>query len=422
VLGLHAERLIEERPRLTAETAAAMRAAPDEDRLGKAQGYPVGTARTWFAVESVRVGSFSHQGEIPGILNGGVHVLAPSGRPLALPRAAREPEYRWGLGGRKDLGVDDYLARERIMGLMIVRDGVVQVERYQYGRTARDRFSSFSMAKSILSLGVGIALGEGRIRSLDDSAEAYAPGLAGTLLGGTTLRNLLRMASGARFTEDYGGMDDSARFAGAVGREGIVGAARTVDEREYPQGVHFNYGTMQAQVLGAALSGAVGMSLADYLGPRLWQAIGAETPALWRTDREGVELAGGNFNATLRDFARLGVVLANDGVRPDDPLRRAIIPRDYLLDATDWHRLPDAFRPGRATRYYGYGNLFWLFPGERRRFALIGIFGQMMFVDPELKLVMVQTAANASPRSVDTSLARDADALWRGVVGWYGVW
>lgn len=248
------------------------------------------------------------------------------------------------------------------------------------------------------------------------------PSLAASLLGGTSLRNLLRMASGARYLEDYSGHDDSARFGNAMARAGIERAARTVTERDHEQGTHFSYGSVQAQVLGAVLSRATGMSLADYLGPRLWQAIGAETSALWRTDRTGLEMAGGHFNATLRDYGRLGVVLAQDGVRPDDPRRRPIVPLDYLLDATDWHRVPDPFRPGRATRSYGYGSLFWLFPGERRRFAMLGVFGQMLFVDPTLKLVMVQTAANATASSGKTSLAREADALWRGVVSFYGPW
>src|SRR5665213_3661014 len=83
------------------------------------------------------------------------------------------------------------------------------------------------------------------------------------------------------------------------------------------------------------------------------------------------------------------MLLANDGVIGG----KQIVPRDYLLEATDWHRQPDAFVPGKATPYFGYGYQFWLFPGEKRRFALLGVYGQSIFVDPELKLVMVITAA-----------------------------
>jgi CubicO group peptidase (beta-lactamase class C family) len=402
--------------------AGVAAAAPDELRLGRAAGYPVGTARTWFADESVRVGSFSAQGEIPGILGGAANVLAPATEVMPLPRAAVEPDYRWRIDGASDLTVDDYLARQRIMGLLIVKDGVVQVERYQYDRSPAHRFVSHSMAKSILSIGVGIALAEGRIRSLDDRADAYAPGLGGSLLGATSVRDLLRMASGARCTEVYDGRDDAARFSAAIVRAGIEQAAQVLVERAAPAGERFSYCSAHSHVLAAVMRGATGQTLSDYLAPRLWQAIGAETSALWRADRTGLEAAGGNFNATLRDWGRLGIVLANDGVRPDRPHAGPVLPRDWLLEATDWRRHPAAFHPGRATPNLGYGYHVWTYPGEARRFALLGVYGQRIFVDPALKLVIVQLTANATAQAGGTSLARESGAFVRGVVGRYGAW
>lgn len=397
---------------------AAGHAAPDEERLGRDQGYPVGVVGTWFTQESVRVGSFSHQAEISGLMNGGVHRLAASGQPLPLPRVATEPAYRWHVGAQRNLSIDDYLARQRVMGLLVLKDGVVQVERYQYERGPEHRFVSHSMAKSLVSLAVGLALQEGRLRSLDDKAGEYASALVGTLYGETRLRDLLRMASGAGFEERYDGEDDLARFARAGSLEGLEAAARQVRERVAPAGERFNYASPETVMLAAVLRGATGQSLSDYLQPRLWQAMGAETDALWRTDRTGLESASGNFNATLRDYARLGVLLAHDGLRPDTG--QQVLPRDYLLEATDFKQHPAAFTPGQATPYYGYGYQFWTFPGRTRRFALLGVYGQMILVDPALKLVMVQTAVNATPKAGQTSLAREADALWRGLIEHYG--
>lgn len=409
-------------PLLLASIAAHAAAAPDEDKLGKALGYPAGNARSWFYDESVRVGSFTSQGEIPGIFGGKANVLAASASPMKLARGASEPPFRWSAGAFRNLTVDDYLARQRIMGLMIIKDGVIQVERYQYDRNATQRFLSNSMAKSIVSLAVGIALADGKIASLDDRADHYAPKLAGTLYGETTIRNLLRMASGARFEERYDGNDDLERFGRAVIAGGVEEAAKAITVREAPQGTRFSYASAESEILAAVLRGATGMSVSDYLSPRLWQAMGAETSALWRAERTGLERAAGNFNATLADFGRLGVLLANDGVRPDDPDRQQIIPRDYLLEATDWHRAPAAFHPNIATPYYGYSYQFWTFPGDKRRFAFLGVYGQMIFVDPALKLVMVQAAANATAKSGGTELGREADAFWRGVVQHYGRW
>jgi len=393
--------------------AGPVAAAPDEEKLGKASGYPVGNADNWFYDESVRVGSFTAQGDIPGIMHGKSNELKPSPQPMPLPGKAQEARIRWSDGMHHGLGVDDYLARNRIMGLIVVRNGVIEIERYQYDRTASHRFTSNSIAKSITALAIGIALRDGKIRSLDDRAEVYARKLAGTPYGDTTIRNLLRMASGVPFTEKYDGHDDYARHFAAIDRGGIEYALTLPGTREAPQGTRFSYSSAETAVLGAILRGATGTSVSEYLTPRLWQPIGAETAALWRADKTGLERTGGHFNATLRDYARLAIVLANDGVRPDDPDRRQIIPTDYLVEATDWHKGPDAFRPGIPSPLFGYGYQFWLFPGEKRRFAMLGVYGQMIFIDPAQKLVMVQMSAAADAKPA--AMLKDAVAFWQGL-------
>lgn len=396
-------------------------AAPDEQKLGRDAGYPVGTAarKSFLDDESMRVGSFTHHGEIPGLYGGKANTLKRADRAMPLPKAAVEANYRWRIDQQHSLGVDDYLSRQRIMGLMVVKDGVIQLERYQYERTPAHRFNSHSMAKSLTALAVGIALNEGKIKSLDDRADSYAQKLKGSLLGEATIRNLLRMASGVRNIQTYDGTGDSGRFDTALSRDGVEAAAAVLTVRERQQGVRFSYSSAQSATLGAVLRAATGMNVSDYLTPRLWQAIGAEQSALWRADKTGLEVTYGNFNAILRDYARLGVVLANDGVRPDDPSSKQIIPREFLLDATDWKRVPEQFRPGKANPHMGYGYQFWILPGERRQFAMLGVYGQSIFVDPALKLVVVQTGVNATADAGDTSLARERLAFWRGVLAHY---
>jgi CubicO group peptidase (beta-lactamase class C family) len=407
---------------LSIALGALATAAPDEEKLGKAQGYPIGTAATWYFDQAVRVGSFTHQAEIKGIYHGQVNTLRPASKPLPLATAPQEPPIRWTARDARNLTVDDYLARQRVMGLIIVKDGVIQVERYQYARKPADRFTSQSMAKSIVSLAVGIAQHEGAIKSLDDLAETYAPAIKGSVLGQTTVRNLLRMASGMKYDQNYNGVGDTARFDRVLSDEGFGTAIRSLTVREVEQGTRFAYASPTTLALAAVVQGATHMSLSAYLTPRLWQAIGAADTATWYTERTGLEAGFGNFNATLRDWARLGIILANDGVRPDDPGAAPVIPTDYLLEATDWKRAPEAFRPAKASPYYGYGYQFWLFPGEQRRFAMIGVYGQSIFVDPALKLIMVATGANATAEADQTTLFRDRDAFWRGVVAFYGKW
>ena len=387
--------------------ATAALAAPDEDLLGKADGYPVGSYMDYFkGAERTRVGMFSHMDKVLP-----ASTLARADTPSPLPRAATVPALRYDHLGQP-WSVDDFLARQRVTGLLVVKDGEVLVERFQYDRTAADRFLSNSMSKSITSLAVGLALQDGKIASLDDRASRYVTELAGHGYGDATIRQLLRMSSGVRFEENYSGQDDLARF-GMIWWTGggLVKALQAFDEHDAKPGERFHYASTETAVLGLVVMRATGTSLSRYVEQRLWKPMGAEADAKWNVDLEREEMAAGNFNAVLRDYGRLGVLLANDGQRDG----KQILPRDYLLEATDWHRQPDSLAPGRATPLFGYGYQFWILPGERRSFALIGIYGQAIYVDPELKLVMVQTAVAATPSVGKESLGAESYGLWLGL-------
>jgi CubicO group peptidase (beta-lactamase class C family) len=387
--------------------------APDEQLLGKKAGYPIGTPSNWFYDERVRVGSFSNLDKIVSH-----NALKRSASPLPLPHVTSEPKIDYWFN--QIYTVDDFLARQRITGLLLIKDGQILIERYQYDRTAATHFVSNSMAKSIVSLAVGIALAEGKIGSLDDSVSKYEPKLAGSLYGETSIRNLLRMSSGVRFNETAEPNDDLQRFSNArYNQVGNIEALRAFKIRDAAQGTRFHYASSETVVLAVMLRAVTGGSLSEYLTKRLWQPMGAESDATWGRTLDGLESASGSFSATLRDYGRLGILLANDGALGD----KQLVPKQYLLDATDPHRQPDAFAPGRApSTTWGYGYQFWIFSGDKRRFALLGAYGQSIFVDPELKLVMVITAAGKYADSGKETLGGERDALWRGVIRQYGSW
>jgi CubicO group peptidase (beta-lactamase class C family) len=392
--------------------ATGIVAAPDEELLGKSKGYPVGNLTTWFYEEPVRVGSFTHLEQIAPH-----RVLEKPATPLKLAQAANVPSFRYEFRGRSN-SIDDYLAHQRAMGLLVIKDGEILVERYQYDRKVTDKFVSHSMAKSLTSLAVGFALQEGKIASLDDKISRYVPELAGSLYGDTAIRHVLRMSSGVKFVEKYDGKDDLARFGGLVNSQGVIAALRAFDERDAAAGQRFHYASSETTMLGLLVRAATGQNLSDYLDERLWKPMGAEADASWTIDKQGVERAAGGFNAILRDYGRLGVLLANDGALNG----RQILPKEYLLEATDWHRQPEAFAPGRATPTIGYGYQFWLLPGEKRRFGLIGVYGQAIYVDPSLKLVLVHTAAAKTASIAREEMGQELRALWTGLVKHYGPW
>jgi len=312
--------------------------------------------------------------------------------------------------------LSDYLSRNPVTGLLVCKDDQILFESYQYGRKDQDRFVSQSMVKSIMGLLIGSAISERAIKSVDDTAGAYVPGLQGTEYGATPVRDLLHMSSGVDFGEDRDGGRDLNRLWNdmvvGVSRKGTVRSIAQFNRRIAPPGTRYSYASIEADVLGMVLHYAVNRSASDYLHDRIWEPIGAEADAKWLLDAEGFELAHFGFNAVLRDYARLGRLLAHDGAWQG----RQIIPSRWMIEATTVSTANAYLLPGRAQKLFGYGYLFWLFPGDRRQFALVGYKGQYICVDPISKLVMVQTALDAPGADFN----HEAWTLWAAIVEQHG--
>lgn len=366
-------------------------AAPDEELLGKSEGYPV-CKQPWVGNSEQRclVGNLSHYDEVVSAR------VVKAGTPVALKRAATEPRIRYRGGD-----IDAFLAANRNTGLLVIKEGTVLAERYQYARKAEDRFQSFSMAKTVVAMLIGIAIAEGEIGSVDHLASQYVPELKGHAYGETKLRHLLTMSSGVRFTENYDGKDDVAILARktlAGKGPGGVDAVLPFTERERPAGTRFYYASAETEVLSLVLRNAAGKPLADYLSEKIWQPMGAEADATWLVDAGGYELGYMGLNATLRDWGRLGMLLANGGALNG----RQIVPAAWVKAMTT-AEAPHLQR-GTATRYNGYGYQTWLIGdmsgNTEHAFALFGVRGQAVFVDPDSKLVIVHTAVHADSRDL----------------------
>ena len=372
---------------------------PDAKDYGASNGYPIGDRSTFFRIPFL-VGSQSHFDQI---FEG--RLVRRATTPSSLARAVSELAVRYEYQGQT-FTLDGYLARNPATGLLVARGETILIERYQYGRNDRHRITSWSMAKTVTSMLIGIAIADGHIRSVDDPAAAYVPSLADTEYGRTSLRHLLQMSSGVRFVEEYTGEDDISRLAADTFRQvgsGGVEAVTPFNVRIAPPGTRFYYASAETQVLGLVLRSAVGRPLADYLQEKIWGPIGAEADATWLIDRAWQEAAYCCINAVLRDYARLGLLLAHDGHWRG----RQIIPAAWIEDAT-------RVRPGQPQPGTGrYGYQVWILSGERRMFALRGVRGQAIFVDPASRLVMVHTAVRKQARDPGV---RETTALWQSLV------
>ena len=366
---------------------------PNAEHYGAAENYPIKDPALGFVPGNplqpkYRVGAFSHYPELLP-----TRLVKRAVTPWQFRRAPAETSDP--LRGR----VIDYLSRNPVTGLLIAKDDQILFEHYQYGRTDRDLLLSQSMVKSITGLLVGVAIADGAIKSVDDAPEMYVPDFKGSEYGATAIRDLLHMSSGIAFGEGQENGRDLTRLwrdmvsGGWVHNKGTIASITQFNHRIAQAGTRFYYASIEPDVLGVVLRYATGESLSDYLRERIWGPIGAEDDAKWLVDAEGFELPHFGFNAVLRDYARLGRLLAYDGAWEG----RQVIPVQWMVDATTVRASDGYLAPGKADPDFGYGYLLWLLPWGRRQFAMFGDFGQRVCVDPSSKLVMVQTGLEQTP-------------------------
>lgn len=289
--------------------------------------------------------------------------------------------------------LDRYLELNRVTGLLILKDGRIRLERYFHGNSPETRWMSMSVAKSITSTLAGAAIHEGRL-SLADPVVKHVPALAGSAYDGATVRDVLMMASGVRWSETYTDPRSDRRRLLEAQISQHPGSAMEV-MRSLPRaarpGTLNNYNTGETQVAGEIVRNAVGKPLATYLAERIWSKVGMESDANWWLDSPGgVEIGGSGFSATLRDYARFGQFILDDGVANGE----RILPAGWVAEATSAKVLKDGTP-------LAYGYLWW--PGTSpdakrdRSFSADGIYGQHIYVNPAARVVIVLWSAQAKP-------------------------
>jgi len=333
-----------------------------------------------------------------------------SGPITALTYAGGMEDLRYSFEG-VDYGLEDYHERNWTTGLIVIRGRQVLYETYRQGSDRGSRFLSFSLAKPIVSTLVGIALGEGLIGSLEHSVTEYLSELQGTGYDGVPIRAMLQMSSGIAFYERY--TDPSSDFFkimnAARDREGSLKAISKESRRESDPDNVFRYCSNDPQALAWLVAEVSGTTLAEFMAERLWGPLGVESDGYWTLDQEGVEVASIGFNATLRDFARFGLLMAFGGMLDG----RRVLPHGWVEEAT----VPGAphVECGRLhpSSRLGFQYQWWCIPGEDHAFSSEALFGQFMMVNPRLGLVMVKTGN--WPQIWVRESERETYALFEGV-------
>jgi CubicO group peptidase (beta-lactamase class C family) len=308
---------------------------------------------------------------------------------------------------------DELFERNHTAGMVVLHHGRIVYERYQAGADAGTHFHSFSVAKSITATLVGLALGAGHIASLDDPIVKYLPELRGSGYEGATIKHALQMSSGVKFSENYAAPDSDISLFGK--RVLILNEVSAPDmlktyPRVAPPGTTFNYSTAETTLLTWLVTAATGRSASKFLEERLWTQIGAENDASWVLDRAyGMEIGGIGFNATVRDYAKIGQLMLDDGVWQG----KRLLPAGWVQKATT----PD----GAQVQYgklpwgepEGYGYQWWLIPGTDHAYCAEGVFGQMIYVNPALHPVVAKSSV--WPTTWDQKLKAEAWTAFRAL-------
>ena len=332
-----------------------------------------------------------------------VNVSRGLGAPVALESALRRDIDALSftpLGAQQSMTWEQSLAATYTDGIVVLHRGKLVYERYFGVLSPQGQHAAMSVTKSVVGTLGATLVAEGQI---DDNKRVveYVPELAGSAFGNATVRQVLDMTTGLKFSEDYA---DPKADVWAHGRAGspLPFAKDYTGPRSYfeylqtvqPQGEHgaaFAYKTVNTDVLGWIIARATGRNVAQLLSERIWSRLGAEQDGYFTVDSIGTPFAGGGLNTGLRDLARFGEMLRNDGRFNG----QQIVPKAVIDDIRRGGDKQAFAKAGYdLLKGWSYRSMWWVTDKEGGAFMARGVYGQRIYVDPEAELVIVRYASH----------------------------
>lgn len=312
-------------------------------------------------------------------------------------------------GKRRNAG--DIVERTKTDALLIMKNGQIVYEGYFNHSNEATLFNSYSAAKSFNAIMIGLALEEGKITSVAEPILKYIPELKGSGYDGTTIRDLLEMRSGVDWVDNFmapGNLAYDAHVASWVEEKARYTDTAALTKPKHKPGTHFTYNSMDAALVGLVVERATGMPVSRYLSERLWQPAGMEADAFYVIDGPsgvGREFTAGGFNARVRDYARVGQMMLNEGM----------LNGKQLLSSGYVQKLRQSITADTGEGL-GYGYFWWTHRGTQA-FTALGGEGQFIYVDPEHKTVVVKLShgpvgPEAEPVMAETLEFLKAAARW----------
>jgi CubicO group peptidase (beta-lactamase class C family) len=284
----------------------------------------------------------------------------------------------------------DYLLETQTTAFLVLKNDSVYYEEYWDGYDKDAISNSFSVSKSIVSILIGIAIDEGRIKSVDQKVSDFIPEYANGPNAQLTIRHLLTMSAGFDWDESYNSLfsPTTKAYYGSDLKK-IMFDLKVIET----PGVHFNYQSCNQLVLAYIIEKSCGKNLSEYASEKLWKPLGAKHDALWSLDRKGgFEKAYCCFNSNARDFSRIGTLVLHNGMFNG----KRIVSEEYLKQSETPSNLID--EEGQRAHYYGYS--WWLtHVGVQDVIYAQGISGQFIIVIPGSNTVIVRLGKVNMPKN-----------------------
>ena len=279
----------------------------------------------------------------------------------------------------KTYTLSDYIKKFNVAGLMVVRRGNVLYENYSLGNDKDSKWISFSVTKSVTSMLLGAAIQDGFIKNINETITNYLPKLIGSHYDSVTIKNALQMSSGVKWNEDYDDPYSDVNLAAGLNSSDLYEYLSKLERTTKP-GKRFNYNTAESNLIGGVIREAINSNLSYYLEKKIWEPFGMESDAYWGLDPTFQdELGGCCIYATLKDYVRLGMFALKQGTLEDGT---QVLPKKWIKDS---------IQPSRSMRYYGYQ--WWLDGPPYKSYRAIGIFGQLIWIDPRTQTVVAMQSA-----------------------------
>ena len=303
-------------------------------------------------------------------------------------------------GGTASMSWDQAFDANYTDGVIVLHRGTIVYERYAGCLDERTLHGAMSVTKSLTGLLGEILIAEGTLAE-DALVGDLVPELKESAFGDATVRQVADMTTALDYSEDYADPDAEVWTYAAAGSplpkpEGYDGPRSYFDylrtvRKKGAHGEAFGYKTVNSDALGWVIARVTGRSVADLLADRIWSRIGAQREAFYTVDSIGTPFAGGGFNATLRDMARLGQLMLDEG-RVED---RQVIPARAIAsirrggDPAIFAKAGYDGLPG-----WSYGGMWWISNDDHGAYAARGVHGQTIWIDPAADMVIVRFASH----------------------------